>query len=85
MHIHAQCLVEQSQVLPMSVEPISVFSNSFFERVFACPWHMGGQGSAEQRRGLGMAGAGQGKAEQGSAGQGSAEQRPGGIAQGTKG
>ena len=32
-------------------------------------WQGRGQGSAEQRRGLGMAGAGQGKAEQGSAGQ----------------
>ena len=44
MHIHAQCVVEQSQVSPMSVEPISVFSNSFFERVFACPVAHGREG-----------------------------------------
>ena len=37
-------MVEQSQVSPMSVEPISVFSNSFFERVFACPVAHGREG-----------------------------------------
>ena len=77
MHIHAQCVVEQSQVSPMSVEPISVFSNCFFERVFACPrgaWQGRGQGSAEQRRGLGMAGAEQGRARQSRAAPASAGQ-----------
>ena len=43
-YIHAQCVVEQSQVSPMSVEPISVFSNSFFECVFACPVAHGSEG-----------------------------------------
>ena len=58
MHIHAQCVVEPSQVSPMSVGPIPVSPNSFFERVFACPVAHGREGgraaqsSAAQREPL---------------------------------
>ena len=88
MHIHAQCVVEPSQVSPMSVGPIPVSSNSFFERVFACPVAQGrGGGRAAQSTAEGWAWqvlgrARQGKAKQGSAGQGRAAQSRGWALQG---
>ena len=37
MHIHAQCVVEQSQVFPMSVEPISVFFKQLLRTCLCMP------------------------------------------------
>ena len=74
--MHAQCVVEQSQVSPMSVEPISVFSNSFFERVFACPVAHGREGGrAAQSSAEGWAWQGLGRARQSRAAPARAGQR----------
>ena len=60
----------------MSVEPISVFSNSFFERVFACPVAHGREGDkAAQSSAEGWAWQVLGRARQSRAAPASAGQR----------